>query len=114
MLPLMSGVPFPQPPTDRRQRRRIPVRLYIAVDCHDGSEPRKALTRDASEIGISFYTDSPIPDGTHIAFAVQVPEEVASYERIFIRGQGTVVRNEHQSLGRMLVAAITEGYAFNE
>lgn len=113
MLPRMPGVTIPRP-AERRQRQRVPVRLYIAVDCHDGHGPREALTRDASEIGISFYCDSAIPDGSRIAFSVQVPDEVASYERIFVRGHGIVVRNEELPLGRILVAATTEGYAFNE
>jgi len=110
----MSGANVPQPPADRRQRQRFPVRLELRVDCDDGREPREAITRDASEIGISFYCDSQIPEGRRIAFTVQVPDEVASHERIFVRGQGTVVRNEELPLGRILVAATTEGYAFNE
>lgn len=110
----MSGANVPQTPTERRQRQRVPVRLQVRVDCDDGHGPREAITRDASEIGISFYCDSQIPEGRRIAFTVQVPDEVASYERIFVRGHGTVVRNEELPLGRILVAATTESYQFNE
>jgi len=110
----MSGANVPQTPTDRRQRERFPVRLQLSIDCQDGREPRQAITRDASEIGISFYCDSMIPTGSSIAFTVDVPDDVAEFERIFVRGQGTVVRNEELPLGRVLVAATTESYAFNE
>ena len=111
---LMSGANVPLPPTERRQRERFPVRLQLCVDCHDGNEPREAITRDASEIGISFYCDSEIPSGSRIAFTVRVPAEVAEYERVPVRGEGVVVRNEELPLGRVLIAATTEAYAFNE
>ena len=110
----MSGANVPQSPTERRQRQRFPVRLQLCVDCQDGRDPHQAITRDASEIGISFYCDSEIPNGSRIAFTVDVPDDVAEHERIFVRGQGTVVRNEELPLGRILVAATTESYAFNE
>ena len=113
MLSVMAGVPTPAPPLERRQRPRSPVRLQMTVDSHDG-RAHEAIMRDASEVGISFFCDSAIPNGSHIAFAVKVPDEVASYERIYVRGHGTIVRNEELPLGRCLIAAVTEGYSFNE
>jgi PilZ domain len=110
---IMAGVPTPAPPPERRQRPRSPIRLQLTVDCHDG-HAREAVTRDASEVGISFYCDSPIPAGARIAFAVKVPREVASHERIHVRGEGTVVRSEELPLGRCLIAASTDAYSFNE
>ena len=109
----MSGVSSPESQIERRERRRFPVRLNIDV-YHGSDQPHEALTRDASEIGISFFCDTDFPQGSAIEFNVHVPEEVADHERIFVRGRGTVVRSEQQTLGRFLVAAVTEGYTFRE
>ena len=109
----MSGVTPSDSWVERRERRRFPVRLNLDVYCGTDT-PHEALTRDASEIGISFLCDTDFPKGSAIEFNVHVPEEVAEQERIFVRGRGTVVRSEQQTLGRFLVAAVTEGYRFRE
>jgi hypothetical protein len=98
--------------SDRRERRRFPVRLELDVDCNLGRTA--AVSRDASEIGISFFCDSAIPDGSPIEFTVRVPPEVADIERVFVKGKGHVVRCEPQSSGRMLVAVVTDGYRFQD
>ena len=99
--------------TERRARRRLPVRLMLSVDCGQ-EQPRHAISRDASEMGISFYCDEEIPSGSPIQFTVHVPPEVAEFERIFVRGKGKVIRNEPQPSGRVLIAAITEKYEFQD
>jgi len=98
---------------ERRERRRFPVRLKLDVDC-GSSGLREAVSRDASEIGISFFCDTEIPDGSPIEFSVHVPPDVADMERVFVRGKGRVIRNEPQTSGRVLVAAVTDGYQFQE
>lgn len=85
----------------------------LAVDCGQ-DQPKQAVSRDASEIGISFFCDSAIPTGSPIEFSVHVPPDVEEMEKIFVRGKGTVVRNEPQTSGRVLIAAVTERYEFNE
>ena len=109
----MSRANPPEPRLERRERRRFPVRLMLDVHCGKG-ESRKAVSRDASEAGISFFCDTGIPAGSPIEFNVHVPESVAEQERVFVRGSGKVVRSERQSLGRFLIAAVTDGYRFNE
>lgn len=74
---------------------------------------QSAVSRDASEIGISFFCDKPIPDGQPIEFSVHVPADVAEIEKIFVRGKGRVVRNEPQPSGRVLVAVATDRYELN-
>jgi hypothetical protein len=99
-------------PLERRERRRFPVRLKLDVDC--GVGPTAAISRDASEVGISFFCDSSIPDGSPIEFSVHVPPDIAAMEKIFVRGKGRVVRNEPQTSGRVLVAVVTDGYRFQD
>jgi hypothetical protein len=85
------------------------------LEVHCGKrEPQKAVSRDASEVGISFFCDHSIPAGSQIEFDVHVPEDIAEHEKVFVRGSGKVVRSEKQSLGRYLVAAATDGYAFSK
>lgn len=109
----MSRANPPEPRNERRERRRFPVRLLLDVHCGKG-DLRQAVSRDASEIGISFFCDNAIPAGSPIEFSVHVPDSIAEQERVFVRGQGKVVRSERQSVGRFLVAAVTDGYRFNE
>ena len=92
---------------------RFPVRLILAVSYGEAG-PREAVSRDASEMGISFFCDEPIAPGSAIQFRVNVPPDVAEIERIFVRGKGTVVRSEPQISGWTLVAAITERYEFED
>lgn len=99
-------------PLERRERRRFPVRLKLDVDCGLGAT--EAVSRDASENGISFFCDSAIPDGSPVEFSVHVPPDVAAMEKIFVRGKGRVIRNEPQSSGRVLIAVVTDGYRFQD
>jgi len=109
----MPSATTPGAHQERRERKRIPVRLLLAVSC--GLEgARQAVLRDASETGISFFCDAAIPAGSPIEFSVQVPPDVAEIEKILVRGKGTVVRSEEQPSGRVLVAAITEKYELEE
>ena len=85
----------------------------LSVEC-DQERPQPAISRDASEMGISFYCDEAISPGSPIQFTVHVPPEVAEFERIFVRGKGKVVRSEPQPTGRVLIAAVTEKYEFQE
>ncbi len=85
----------------------------LSVEC--GQElPKPAISRDASEMGISFFCDEAMAPGSPIRFTVNVPPDVAEFERVFVRGKGTVIRTEPQASGRVLVAAITEKYEFQE
>ena len=89
------------------------MRLKLDVNCGQAGL-KEAVSRDASEIGISFFCDSEIPAGSPIEFSVHVPPDVADMEKISVRGKGKVVRNEMQTSGRFLVAAVTDGYQFQE
>ena len=106
-------MPGANAPLDRRERRRFPVRLRLDVNCGH-NDLREAVSRDASEIGISFFCDSAIPAGAPIEFSVHVPPDVADMEKVFVRGKGRVVRIEPQTSGRVLIAAVTDGYRFQE
>jgi hypothetical protein len=107
-----SFMPSASAPSERRERRRFPVRLKLDVD--SGLGPTEAVSRDASEAGISFFCDSAIPAGSPVEFSVHVPPEVAAMEKIFVRGKGRVIRNEPQTSGRVLVAVVTDGYRFQD
>jgi len=83
----------------------------LSVQCGEDL-PRPAISRDASEMGISFYCDEAISPGASIRFTVHVPPQVAEFEQILLRGKGKVVRNETGPSGEVLIAAATEKYEF--
>jgi len=109
----MSAVPLPERPNERRARQRFPVRLLLAVTSGPGNTSQ-GVSRDASEVGISFLCDREIPVGSLLEFDVHVPPEIREPERIFLRGRGRVVRSEPQSSGRVLIAVATDKYELRE
>ncbi|HVZ16724.1 MAG TPA: PilZ domain-containing protein [Terriglobales bacterium] len=107
----MSRLPSHDQPTERRERQRYPLRLMLDVHCVQ-QNALKAVSRDASEIGISFFCDQAIPPGAQIEFDVHVPEGLVEEVRVFVRGKGKVIRSEQRPQGHYLVAVKAFGFKF--
>ena len=74
------------------------------------SEP--AQLRDVSARGICLYLDSPIEQGSPIAFTLTLPPEITLTESIRVQCVGRVVRIDGANNGKMAVAAVIEKYEF--
>ena len=109
----MSRSSSPEVPKERRERQRFPVRLMLDVACGH-KKFQRAVSRDASEIGISFFCVEAIAVGEQIELNVHVPEVNPERKRAVVRGSGTIVRSEQRPSGHYLIAARTNGYRFSE
>jgi Tfp pilus assembly protein PilZ len=56
---------------NRRERRRLPLRLPITYGAVDG--PRESFTRDINEEGLFILSDSPLPENTVLHMVLSLP-----------------------------------------
>ncbi len=99
---------------EKRAARRFALRIPVSVARGENSEQSEsAQLRDVSARGISFYLDSPIAQGSPLAFTLTLPPEITLTESIRVQCKGRVVRvEESASEGKMAVAAVIEDYEF--
>ena len=98
---------------EKRSARRFALRIPVSVargERMDQSEP--AQLRDVSARGICLYLDSPIEQGSPIAFTLTLPPEITLTESIRVQCVGRVVRIDGANNGKMAVAAVIEEYEF--
>jgi len=99
---------------EKRTARRFALRIPESVargENNNGCEP--AQLRDVSARGISLYLDSPIEQGSPLAFTLTLPPEITLTESIRVHCKGRVVRVDGQTPeGKMAVAAVIEEYEF--
>lgn len=98
---------------EKRSARRFALRIPVSVargERLDQSEP--AQLRDVSARGICLYLDSPIEQGSPIAFTLTLPPEITLTESIRVQCVGRVVRIDGANNGKMAVAAVIEEYEF--
>jgi len=99
---------------EKRAARRFALRIPVSVARGENSEQSEsAQLRDVSARGISFYLDSPIAQGSPLAFTLTLPPEITLTESIRVQCKGHVVRVEESANdGKMAVAAVIEDYEF--
>jgi hypothetical protein len=99
---------------EKRAARRFALRIPVTVSRGESSAQNEpAQIRDVSARGISFYLDSPIEQGSAVAFTLTLPPEITMTESIRVQCKGHVVRVENNaSEGKMAVAAVIEEYEF--
>jgi hypothetical protein len=99
---------------EKRAARRFALRIPVSIARGDNSEfGESAQIRDVSARGISLYLDSPIEQGSPLAFTLTLPPEITLTESIRVQCKGRVVRIENGSSGgKLAVAAVIEEYEF--
>jgi hypothetical protein len=99
---------------EKRSARRFALQIPVSVargENLDQSEP--AQLRDVSARGICLYLDSPIEQGSPLAFTLTLPPEITLTESIRVECKGRVLRVEGvPNNGKMAVAAVIEEYEF--
>ncbi|MGO9543168.1 MAG: PilZ domain-containing protein [Terriglobales bacterium] len=99
---------------EKRAARRFALRIPVSVARGENSDQSEsAQLRDVSARGICFYLDSPIAQGSPLAFTLTLPPEITLTESIRVQCKGRVVRVEESANdGKMAVAAVIEDYEF--
>ncbi len=93
---------MPHPAEERRRHPRIEgdgLPLLLQTD-----SPEPLRVRDLSASGIAFFSETPVPVMTRVAFVLEFPKADAEFERM--EGRGVVVRCERlaTALGHFEVA----------
>ncbi|MFY9909544.1 MAG: PilZ domain-containing protein [Candidatus Sulfotelmatobacter sp.] len=99
---------------EKRTARRFALRIPVAVTRNgNANNSEKAQVRDVSARGICFYLDSPIQEGSPIAFTLTLPPEITLTENIRVQCKGKIVRTEPGAQeGKITAAAVIEEYEF--
>ena len=99
---------------EKRSARRFPLRIPVSiVDRENPNVGEPAQIRDVSARGISLYLNSPVAQGSPIAFTLTLPPEITLTESIRVQCSGHVVRiDDNTANGKMAVAAVIEEYEF--
>jgi hypothetical protein len=99
---------------EKRAARRFALRIPVSIARGESSDfGESAQIRDVSARGISLYLDSPIEQGSPLAFTLTLPPEITLTESIRVQCKGRVVRIENgSSEGKLAVAAVIEEYEF--
>ena len=81
------------PTSDRRSRKRLPVRLGVSIRSPRG-QPATGYTRDLSTSGIFLYADSEILVGSELEMVLMLPTQLTDGEKRWVCCQASVVRVE--------------------
>ena len=85
---------MPENTSDKRARRRVPVRLPVSIKSADGKVQETAETRDLNSAGVFLYTQTDIREGTELEMVLVLPAELTFGERRWVCCQASVVRVE--------------------
>jgi PilZ domain len=98
---------------EKRAARRFALRIPVAVSRNGNNHSENAQVKDVSARGICLYLDSPIQQGSPIAFTLTLPPEITLTENIRVQCKGKIVRTEPgEQEGRVAAAAVIEEYEF--
>ena len=95
--------PMPGPKSERRSRKRIPVRVGVSIRSSPGqssqnqssqNQPATGYTRDLSTGGIFLYADSEMLVGSELEMVLMLPPELTSGEKSWVCCQASVIRVE--------------------
>jgi len=78
--------------SDRRSSPRIPVRTPVTIKTKNGGTKHTGFTRDLSQNGVFFYSDSEIAEGTQLEMVLILPAELTAAEKKWVCCQASVVR----------------------
>ena len=81
-----------EPKSDRRSSPRIAVRTPVTIKTNNGATNHTGFTRDLSQNGVFFYSDSEIAEGTQLEMVLILPKELTAGERKWVCCQASVVR----------------------
>jgi c-di-GMP-binding flagellar brake protein YcgR len=86
--------------TERRAATRVPAQVPVSVKVSEGNLQASGRTRDLSDSGIFFYTDSVLAEGSELEMVLILPPELTQGEKRWVCCQAVVVRLENGKDGR--------------
>ncbi len=95
--------------SERRSRRRVPVRIPVKV-CHEGGE-HQGLTRDLSSSGIFLYSESGMKAGSKLELVIMLPPGLGLGPGGWTLCEASVVRVEKSEGKGMGIAATLDHIA---
>jgi hypothetical protein len=100
--------------TERRSRKRYPLRLPLSVRPSGLSAAGEILTecRDVSSHGVYFFLDEALNSGSSVELTLTLPSEITQGEPVRVRCEASVQRAEPVGEGRVGIAAKIERYRF--
>ena len=79
------------PRSERRSSPRVSVRTPVTIKTGNGTK-QSGLTRDLSNNGVFFYSDSEIAEGTQLEMVLILPKELTAGEKKWVCCQASIVR----------------------
>ena len=100
--------------TERRSRKRYPLKLLLSVRPSGISALGETLTesRDVSSHGVYFFMQQPLNSGLPLEITLTLPSEITCGEPVRVRCEARVQRAETATGGRVGIAAKIERYRF--
>lgn len=100
--------------TERRSRKRYPLKLPITVRAAGVSAAGEVLTesKDVSSQGVYFLVGKSLKSGSPLEIMITLPAEITRGEPVRVRCEARVQRSENVGEGRVGVAAKIERYRF--
>jgi hypothetical protein len=100
--------------TERRSRKRYPLRLPITVRPPGASAAGEILTesKDVNSHGVYFLVPQSLESGSRLEIMLTLPSEITHGEPVRIRCETRIQRTESKGEGQVGVAAKIERYRF--
>jgi len=99
--------------TERRSRKRYPLRLPITVRASSGPGGDIVTeSRDVSSHGVYFLLEKSLKSGSALDLMLTLPSEITRGEPVRVRCDARVQRSENIGEGRVGIAAKIQRYRF--
>jgi PilZ domain len=100
--------------TERRGRRRFPLRLPLSVRPLGVSPADEVVAecKDVSSQGVYFFLQEPLNSGSLVEILLTLPSEITRGEPVRVRCEARVQRTENLEEGRVGIAAKIQRYRF--
>lgn len=86
--------------TERRSYGRVPLRVFVSIECGGGSDHTSGFCRDVSKGGIYLFTESLLEQGSEVEVRITQPAEFSEPGELVV-AYGQVRRSERYLDGKM-------------
>jgi hypothetical protein len=86
--------------TERRSYGRVPLQVFVSVECGAGSDHTSGYCRDVSKGGIYLFTEFPLQQGAEVELCIARPPEISDMGEPIV-AYGHVKRSERYLDGKM-------------
>jgi len=87
------------PMAERRSYGRVPLRVFVSVQCGAGEDCTGGFSRDVSNGGIYLFTESPLQQGSEVEVCIAQSPQVSQAGELIV-AYGHVKRSERYLDGK--------------